>query len=134
MININGVVIDKQTNEFLPNAHVYISDNKGNKVTPVQGTTSNIDGKYNLELEGNNVPTYISSSFIGYKTQTQPLANAPHLSSGIMVNFSLSESSHALDEVVITPDDDKKRNWKKIALVGGVSLASLLLIAFVIKK
>ncbi len=69
-ISIKGIIVDEETNKPLPYANIEIKNTN-------QGTISNIEGKFEINLEPQN--TILKISFIGYQTKTisinQPVAN-----------------------------------------------------------
>lgn len=96
---INGVIKDSSSNETLYGVNILVANSNFGAVT-------NEYGFYSLKLpEGNH---QIIISYLGYQEQTITV----DLSENITLNFSLSETSESLDEVVIT-DDTEKLNIRK---------------------
>lgn len=94
---ISGIVTDAATQESIPFASIVAKNNLGEIVI---GTTSNFDGKFELNL--NRPCQLIEISFIGYHNQSRYL-NAQ------MSNYriQLTENSQALSEVVVLYDHAK---------------------------
>lgn len=116
MRNIQGYITDRATNEPLPMANVFVSDEKGNFLG-ANGASSNIDGYYTLEVKPGD---YVTVRYVGYEPVTfQPNDNWHDL--------SLSPSAEQLDTVVIRPKDDKQAPWLAIGIAAGVSLLLLAL-------
>jgi outer membrane receptor for ferrienterochelin and colicins len=90
--NINGHVVDAQTNEHLPYVTIYL---KGTTT----GITTDATGHYFLK----DVPVgdfTIVASYVGYKTNEQKITIAANRT--LEINFVLEEASLSLDEVVVT--------------------------------
>ena len=88
--NVTGTINDGQFNDILPFANIIVQGTQ-------KGTTSDFEGKYNLELEPG---TYtIEFSFVGYQTQaiSEIVVKA---NESTIVNVTLS--SESLDEVIVT--------------------------------
>ncbi|MDO9553288.1 SusC/RagA family TonB-linked outer membrane protein [Rhodonellum sp.] len=85
-VNIKGVVVDKVSGETLPGVNVLV---KGKNL----GTATDIDGKFYLELEENDVLTI---SFIGYETREIKASNQS------VFKILLSPTEQAMQEVIIT--------------------------------
>lgn len=83
---VEGVILDQVTQEGFPGVLVVV---KGTQ----RGTTSDIGGKYKVEAANGET---LQFSFMGYKTKTIVLAEETNL------NITLEESSHDLQEVVVT--------------------------------
>ncbi len=62
------------------------------------GTVTDVDGKYRLDISGEETPVELMISYLGYLTQKQTLDAA----SGQVIDFILSEDFVGLDEVVVT--------------------------------
>jgi len=97
---ISGKIIDKETNEPIPGANVYLSNT-------VSGASTGTDGEYTFstELEGNFV---LVATFIGYKTQSKPII----LKAGNnqIANFQLNEDVTQLGEIVVRSSN---KEWQK---------------------
>ena len=89
---LSGRVID-ETGQPMPGASVVV---KGTTV----GTTTDIDGKYNLSLPEN--AQMVSYSFIGYKSVELPI-------SGSVMNVTLNEDAQMIEEVVIVAFGAQKK-------------------------
>ncbi|RLJ65601.1 TonB-dependent receptor [Lacinutrix venerupis] len=101
---VAGKVMDGEFNDVLPFANILV---KGT----ANGTTSDFDGKYNLDLE---VGTYtIVFSFVGY--QTQEITDVKVTSNNVTdLEVTLNPSENALEEVVLTASS--KRNTEAAVL------------------
>lgn len=117
-----GTVNDGEFNDVLPFANVLV---KGT----TNGTTSDFDGKYILELdEGSYTIVY---SYLGYETVE---VTDVQISAGgeVILDVTLNPRSNQLDEVVVTTTVTKNTeasvlNLQKrsVALVDGLSLQSI---------
>ena len=91
---ISGSVYDKKGNETLIGATIYFPDLN-------IGTTTNEYGFYSITIsKGTHI---ISVSYLGFSDESKVL----ELNNKISLDFYLSESSQALDEVVIQTDIEK---------------------------
>ncbi len=95
-VNISGVIIDANTSETLIGVSVVEKDN------PANGTITDFDGSFALEVANEGAPLILS--YIGY----QDLEIASN--SGESMSISLSESSTLLDEVVVVGYGTQKRS------------------------
>lgn len=84
---ITGVITDKEDGKPLPGVTIRV---KGTKI----GTQTNSDGKYAISAPKN--ATELEFSYLGYLTQVKPI------SSGNVVDATLSSDSRGLNEVVVT--------------------------------
>jgi TonB-linked SusC/RagA family outer membrane protein len=82
-VRVSGTIVDDR-NEPMIGVNVM---EKGT----VNGTTTDLDGKYTLQVQRNAVLVY---SFIGYETQERRAVSAT-------MNITLKEDTKALDEVVV---------------------------------
>ncbi|HWV29674.1 MAG TPA: SusC/RagA family TonB-linked outer membrane protein [Dyadobacter sp.] len=99
---ITGTVLAKEGNTPIPGVTVVV---KGTN----QGTTTNADGKYTIEIAGNSAVLVFSA--VGYVTQEQETGNAS------VVDISLATDLKTLNEVVVVGyGTQKKRD-----LTGAVS-------------
>lgn len=98
---IVGVVADSNTGESIPGASIKIKD-------AAQGTTTDIDGKFEFMATSNDV---LVISFIGYSSKEIKVGNQKVL----IVN--LSEDQMQLEEVVVTAYGTGQ---KKASMVGSV--------------
>ena len=102
---IRGIVIEQTTNDPLPGASVY---DKGTTI----GTTSDIDGKYQL-----NVPSEESIlvfSFMGKKTVERPIKGMT------VIDVIMEDDATVLEEVVYTG----YMTQRKADLTGSISMAT----------
>ena len=120
--SITGLIIDGEFDDPLPFANVVV---EGQTI----GTTSDFDGKYNLQLAAG---TYsVSFSFVGYETKI--ISDVVVSASGdTIIDVILNPSSNQLQEVVVTTT--AKRNSetsvlniqkKSINLLDGLSIQSI---------
>lgn len=132
MATITGKVTDKDDNSGLPQANVWLSDNKGKKITPLIGVASDVEGNYTLDTTKNPQATHITASYIGYGKTIAPIPN-----NSTNLDLPLSESDTLLKEFEIVYDKsgaDKKKKLKKALIVGGISLAVIITTIIIIKK
>jgi len=85
--NVTGKVISAADGFGLPGVTIVI---KGTN----QGTVTNVDGEYSIEVSDNN--SILVFSHVGFETQEFIVGN------NSVVDITLQESSEALDEVVVT--------------------------------
>ncbi len=107
---VKGKVFDKTTQEALIGATIVLLDSD-----PLVGTTTDLDGKFNLE----NVPVgrqSIKISMIGFETH---FVSEILISSGkqVVLNIGLPEKATALQEVVLTPKRIKEKPINPMATV-----------------
>ncbi len=110
-IRVTGVASDATTGESLPFITIQV---KGT----TQGTTTDMDGKYTIEVPGvNSVLVY---SYIGYKKVEVTVGNQTR------INVSLQEDVEILDEVVVVGYgvQNKRDVTGSIAKVDGEDLMS----------
>lgn len=98
-LSINGIVKDSASNETLYGVNILVIDANFGAVT-------NEYGFYSLKLPPGKHKVVVS--YLGYEQRSIEV----DLSKNITLNFSLSETSESLDEVVIT-DDSEKLNIRK---------------------
>ncbi len=96
---ISGRVYDRINNEPLPFANVII---EGTTI----GATTDIDGKYELNIEPGLYN--VQASFVGYNSKTEFEVQV-NLSPPRFIDFPLEESAETLNEVVITVQDKFER-------------------------
>ncbi len=89
---VSGTINDGEFNDVLPFANIIVKDTQ-------KGTTSDFEGKYNLELEPGSYTLVFS--FVGYQTKeiTNVIVSEGELTS---TSVTLNASAGQLDEVVIT--------------------------------
>ncbi len=106
---LRGEIVDAATQEPLPFANIVVNDGE-------DGTTSDIHGRFSLNLEGLDVRV-ITFSFVGYTPfiyrVTSPDDLKPLQSS---VFIKLSEDKTELDEVVIRPENNPAHKIVKRAV------------------
>lgn len=114
---VRGVVLDKNTQEYLPGAAVIVSyDDKA------VGTTTNEKGEFSIS----GVPVgrcNISVSMLGF---------TPYASNNILVysgkenvlEIILQEQTHTLDEITVTPKVDKQLPLNQMSIVSTRMLSS----------
>ena len=85
-LSVSGVVIDSQTKETIPGANIML---KGT----TQGTVSDLDGNYRIEVATTN-PVLVFS-FVGYNTLEVPVMGRTK------IDVSLEQEAKRLDEVVV---------------------------------
>jgi hypothetical protein len=87
-INISGVVSDAETGEPIPFANVYVAGVK------LQGTTTDFNGRYSLDIEGD--ADSLEASYVGYKKRKKAIGPEKKQT----INFQLSPEI-VLQEVVV---------------------------------
>lgn len=92
-IKITGTASDANTGEPLSFITIQV---KGT----ITGTTSDIDGKYNIDVPDRDA--ILVYSYIGYKSQEVKVGNQTR------IDIRLSEDIEALDEVVVVGYGDRK--------------------------
>jgi TonB-linked SusC/RagA family outer membrane protein len=85
-VAITGQITDAATKEALIGVSVVV------KGKPTQGTVSNVDGRYSLNVPSGSTLIY---SFIGYKTHEETLSDRT------AIDISLVEDTEMLDEIVV---------------------------------
>ncbi|MDN5200974.1 M1 family aminopeptidase [Fulvivirgaceae bacterium BMA10] len=93
-IRISGKIIDKQTLEGIPFAHISI------ETTPI-GAISDLYGDFILDYPKHLQSGVISISCLGYKTVKVSLSSI----SGLPLEISLQQNTVELQEVVVKPED-----------------------------
>lgn len=119
--NVTGTVNDGQFNDVLPFANIIIPGTQ-------KGTTSDFEGKYNLQLDPG---TYtLEYSFVGYTTQQ--ITDIIVTEGGTTIVDVTLASSSSLDEVIITTTSRKNTEQsvlnlqkKSVQLLDGLSLESI---------
>jgi hypothetical protein len=106
---VEGIVIDGETGETLPSAHVVIE-------STYRGTITNADGHFSLKVH--QWPVTLSFRFIGYETREITLNKAPSEPLRVVLQPRYVE----MDEVVVTGEDpavsimrkviEKKQQWR----------------------
>lgn len=92
-IEVKGRVVDEK-GEPLPGATVKVKDEPGEKGV-LRGTVTGPDGNFSLKVPNNKAVLEIS--FVGYVSQTIPVANAEALK-----KIVLKEVVENIDEVIVT--------------------------------
>ena len=87
---ISGLVTDASTSEAIPYANVVVKDQAGQLVA---GTTTDIDGRFNLDMK--NPVTRLEVSYLGYNLYGTQLTPSQ------FYTIKMSEAAEQLDEVVI---------------------------------
>ncbi len=93
-IFITGKIIDKEENEGIPFVNVYDPDD------PTQGTSTDIDGYYTLEV--NEGTQSIEVTAIGYITQTKTISTE----NSQEINFRMRAENFTLEEAVVYAGED----------------------------
>ncbi|HSD08519.1 SusC/RagA family TonB-linked outer membrane protein [Flavobacterium sp.] len=102
-LKVSGTITDAKTGIPLPGVSVTIKNSK-------QGTTSGFDGKYQFQVNKNEVLVF---SFMGYQKAERTITSTT-------VNVSLTEANQKLEEVVIIGYGSTKRR----DATGAVSLVT----------
>lgn len=126
-MKLSGKIL--QDGDTLPMVNVFVSDAEGNFKSGNKGTAGDVDGNYSIDVASTD---YVTASFAGAKKTVK----ASDVCTQNSCNFDFVLGGNTLNEVVITAfkDEDKKPNWKKIALISGISLIGLIAIVYGIKK
>jgi hypothetical protein len=99
-IRVSGAVTD-EAGESLPGVSIMVKSTNN-------GTTSDTNGKYSLEVaDGNAILVF---SFVGFTTQTVEVANRTS------INVSLVPDIAALGEVVVVSYGTQKKNLSSVPL------------------
>lgn len=101
--NIRGVVIDGETRQAIPYAHVFINNTTLGSVTDEQGR---FDFRH-----GHEGPGQLIVSFMGYETFSQPLAS-PRKDLNIQIRLKPSQAALEAVTVAATEDKEWQRNLK----------------------
>ena len=92
--NLSGTVTDESNNQTLSFTNIRVADT-------TLGTSSNIDGKFELKLPAGNYK--LIASFIGYNSDTLEITLNKNISD---FKFSLLQTKVDLEEVVIKPGEN----------------------------
>lgn len=98
-VTISGTIKDAANGETIYGASVYLQDTS-------YGVTTNSYGFYSLSAPAGSYTLQVS--FIGYQTITQQI----ELTENQKINFEITEESMALDEVVITAEENTATDIK----------------------
>lgn len=134
MTVVRGKVIDARTGEPIYNAHVYFTDENGNKYPETIGTITDFNGNYELATLGGY---HLTVSHINYKNQTKPIDIYQFQSGGSygqVINYDMKASAIQLPEVVIRANDPTKDTWFGRNKGYVLAAASVLLIGWVVKQ
>jgi len=125
-MRLTGKVIAE--GDTLPFASIGVTDASGN-LKSSRGTSTDMDGKYSIDIDPSD---YLTVKFMGYSDKT---VKASEVCKQNSCNFDidLGKGGSLLNEVVITATKNKP-NWKKIALISGISIIGLTAIYFGIKR
>jgi hypothetical protein len=100
--SISGTVVDRETGTGIPFATVVLFTPEG--TTPKDGTTANVDGKFNLERIHDG-DYHIQVSFIGYETKNLPNLTLSRTNRHLSLDtIRLSHSAKVLESMVVTAD------------------------------
>lgn len=126
-MKITGTITDKDGT--LPSAHIYVSDEFGNVINPIKGTTSDVFlGVYTLDNLTEKA-IYLTASYVGYKKVTKKISE---LKGGDTkkADFFLVPENAELATFELIEDKPllatKKINTKPIAYVG-IGLVAVLM-------
>jgi len=107
LTTVRGVVLDDK-GKGIPFANIYV-DNLEH-----QGTSSNVDGKFLLNLNNTNFDKYLIISSIGYKTIR---VNLKDIKYNEINKFKLENDNEVLNEVVIKPINIYDTVFKAVSLI-----------------
>src|SRR5436190_11154472 len=107
---IRGTIIDKVSNTPLPGATVVLMNS-----TPLQGTTTDMDGNFKLSNVTIGKQT-LQINYLGYKEQVIPnvIVNS---GKEVVLNITLEENYVEQKEVVITAKVDKTKALNEMTMV-----------------
>lgn len=118
--SINGKV-SAMNGEELPSASVMAVNIP---TGTVYGTSTRIDGKYNLTGLKTGGPYKITVSFVGYQTQVKENVFL-ELSQNLMINFKLPETSVTLSELTVTAEKSAIMSQARTGAAQNVSLKQI---------
>ena len=90
----------------------------------VYGTSTRMDGKYNLTGLKTGGPYKITVSFVGYQTQVKENVYL-ELSQNLMINFKLPETSVTLSELTVTAEKSAIMSQARTGAAQNVSLKQI---------
>lgn len=124
--NYSGRVIDED-GQGLPSANIYLSNSSNGDVPQgsVMGTSSDVNGNFNMSQYNMTDYKYIVASYLGYKKNVQELDKIDEQD----ILFKMIPASYNLEEFEVVTSDKKKRRILAIASAGAI----LLLIGLIIK-
>lgn len=93
-VNVQAIVIDKNTRERIPHAHVYVDAENG--------TMTNLDGQFVVTARRSD---QIRVSFVGYETLAVSASQLTLATDSVMPIVALSPAENMLREVVVEPVD-----------------------------
>jgi hypothetical protein len=128
-MQVTGKVKNKNTNEAIAGAVVFVSDALG-KVLGA-GTFTDVNGRYFLSANNGD---YITAQIIGMKPLTQKV-------NGSVLNYNLQDASSTLGTFeVVAPKPEQKpesiptTNKNYVCLIAGIGLAVSAIIIVAIRK
>jgi hypothetical protein len=120
--------------EGLPSANVYVSDSQGKYQSGKAKTKTSSDGNYTLTV---NPSDYVTTNYFGFGQKTTKVSEVCTPSGDCKLDIILGEATD-LPEVVITPkpkpEEGRKINWKKVAIIGGASLIVITAAIIIISR
>lgn len=117
---VNGTVVDQNGNA-LPGANIIaVHEPSGTQY----GTTSRLDGKYNLVNLRVGGPYKVTVSFVGYSTQVEQGFNL-ELGQNLKINFTLPEQAVQLTGVTITAEKGGILSQARTGAAQNVSLKQI---------
>jgi hypothetical protein len=127
-MTVNGKIKDNK-GEILPFVNVFASDENGSPITPSYGTSSDVNGNYQIDTLGQQ---YISFRSIGYKSETIDVSNL-NQSPNIVLNedVALIPEFTVIGNLDVTEDTKKKLN---LGLIISGFLLLIILLYFIFKK
>ncbi|MCX6275992.1 MAG: TonB-dependent receptor [Bacteroidetes bacterium] len=87
---VQGTIIDEETKETLIGVSVFLQDRSA-------GTTTDINGKFSLDVNANDSRSLIEVSYVGYEKKTVDVAN-----DGKAITIALHVSQKMMKEVVVS--------------------------------
>jgi hypothetical protein len=127
-MTVNGKIKDNK-GEILPFVNVFASDENGSPITPSYGTSSDVNGNYQIDTLGQQ---YISFRSIGYKSETIDVSNL-NQNPNIVLNedVALIPEFTIIGNLDVTEDTKKKLN---LGLIISGFLLLIILLYFIFKK
>lgn len=104
-VKVTGQVVDAQTKEPVVGASIWIKDS-------TVGTSTDVSGNFSFSFSGHY--SFVSISFVGYKSIEVPISSKP-------LHIELEQDNNALDEVVVVGYGVQK----KASIIGSISSVSI---------
>lgn len=123
-MKLTGKITDSN-NDAIIGANVFVSDSSGKLVNPPKGTSTDVDGKYSLDVK---VGDYVTATYVGTERQTVKVGSDK-------LNFKLTESKDAaLPEILIEAERIYKKNYLGWILLGIGTITLITGVILIIKS